>query len=221
MTDVMERAQKSLGRSDSAVHRRVLQLVDQKLSAGLPAGFVVDVGCGAGGLSAALRKRFGRYAGVDVVRHEGFPEDAEFFQVNLDTGRIGLPDGCADLVVAAETIEHVENPRAFVRELCRITKPGGRILVSTPNQLSWLSKLTFLLKNRFTAFQERDYPAHITALLEIDLLRIFQECGLTDLELAYTHLGRIVFTSSHYPERVAKLFPRALSDNLLLMGTKS
>ncbi len=51
------------------------------------------------------------------------------------------------------------------------------MIVTTPNQLSLLSKLTLVLKNEFNAFQAGSYPAHLTALLEADLRRIGVECG--------------------------------------------
>jgi len=38
--------------------------------------------------------------------------------------------------------QHLEHPRAFVRELVRITKPGGSVLLRTPDQLSALSVVT-------------------------------------------------------------------------------
>ena len=65
-----------------------------------------------------------------------------------------LASGSADVVVAVETIEHLENPRAFMRELVRLTKSGGAVIVTTPNQLSLLSKMKLVLKNRFNAFQD-------------------------------------------------------------------
>jgi 2-polyprenyl-3-methyl-5-hydroxy-6-metoxy-1,4-benzoquinol methylase len=132
-----------------------------------------------------------------------------------------LPDDCADAVVAVETIEHLENPRAFLRELARLAKPGGWVVVTTPNQLSLLSLMTLAIKHRFSAFQDAHYPAHLTALLEIDLKRIASESKLRDVSVAYSQRGRIVFTPWHYPRFLATLFPRALSDNVLLIGRKS
>ncbi len=87
-----------------------------------------------------------------------------------------MPDEAADVVAAVETIEHLENPRAFVRELVRLVKPDGWVIVTTPNQLSLLSLITLLIKHRFSAFQDVHYPAHLTALLEVDLKRIAAEC---------------------------------------------
>jgi hypothetical protein len=92
--------------------------------------------------------------------------------------------------------------------------------VTTPNQLSALSLLTLLVKGRFSAFQERDYPAHRTALLEIDLRRIAAECGLEDVEIAYSRRGRVPLTPWHYPAPIAGVLPRRLSDNLALIGRR-
>jgi 2-polyprenyl-3-methyl-5-hydroxy-6-metoxy-1,4-benzoquinol methylase len=167
-----------------------------------------------------VREQFARYVGLDAVRYQDFPADAEFHLVDLDTGRACVPDEFADVVAAVETIEHLENPRAFMRELMRLLKPGGLLIVTTPNQLSLLSLLTLVVKHRFSAFQEAHYPAHLTALLEIDLKRIAAECGLSDARIEYSLQGRLVLTPWHYPRFLARLFPRALSDNLLLVGRK-
>jgi SAM-dependent methyltransferase len=163
---------------------------------------------------------FDRYLGADVVKHQGFPEELEFCPVDLDAQRVPLPDGEADVVVAVETIEHLESPRAFMRELVRLTRPGGWVVVTTPNQLSLLSKLTLILKNQFNAFQQGSYPAHITALLEIDLLRMAAECDLVETKVAYSLQGRIMGTARHYPRLLSRFGPRAFSDNLLLIGRK-
>jgi 2-polyprenyl-3-methyl-5-hydroxy-6-metoxy-1,4-benzoquinol methylase len=154
------------------------------------------------------------------VRYEDFPAEAEFTQVDLDTGRVSLPDASADVVAAVETIEHLENPRAFMRELVRLAKPGGWVVVTTPNQLSLLSLLTLVTKQRFNAFQDTHYPAHLTALLEVDLRRIATECGLLSVSVMYSKHGRVAFTPWHYPGFLSNIFPRALSDNLLLIGRK-
>ena len=62
------------------------------------------------------------------------------------------------MVVSIETIEHLENPRALFRELVRALRPGGLLLVTTPNQLSVLSKLCFVLKDRHRSVPERALP---------------------------------------------------------------
>jgi SAM-dependent methyltransferase len=155
------------------------------------------------------------------VRYESLPQDVDFRQTDLDATRWPVPDELADITVAIETIEHLENPRAFVRELVRITTPAGLIVLSTPNQLSLLSKLSLLLKNQFSAFQERPglYPAHRTALLEVDLVRIARECGLDDVQTAFTNVGRIPGTPLFWPAWLG-LRGRAFSDNVILAARK-
>jgi SAM-dependent methyltransferase len=184
-------------------------------------GVLLDVGCGECQLHPFVRERFATYAGADAVRYEGIPPGIDFYKVDLDTGRVPVPDGFADVVVAVEVIEHLENPRAFARELTRLVKPGGWIVMTTPNQLSFLSKLTLLLRNEFNAFRDGSYPAHLTALLEVDLRRIAAECGWTDVTIGYTRSGRIPGVSWHWPGWVTRLLPRSLSDNILVAGRKA
>jgi SAM-dependent methyltransferase len=213
-----ERARQSLGSSNDAIYEMVGGAFARL---NLRAEILVDVGCGKGNLFPFVRPYCDRYLGVDVMSYDAFPAGAEFYRSDFDTGRTPLPDACADFVISVETIEHLENSRAFMRELTRLAKPGGWVIVTTPNQLSLLSLLTLIFKRRFSAFQDSEYPAHITALLEIDLLRIAAECGLCEVKLAYSARGRIISTPWNYPSWASRMFPRALSDNLLLIGKKS
>ena len=201
--DVERRARQSLGHGSQVIHATVARLLDPRRAAGV----LADVGCGTGGLAREVRGRFAQIVGVDAVRYEGLSDAVTFVGADLDSARLPLDDGSADVTAAVEVIEHLENPRAFVRELTRITKPGGWIVVTTPNQLSGLSLLTLAVKGRFSAFQERDYPAHRTALLEIDLRRIAAECGIEQVHVEYTRHGRVPLTPWHYPPPIAALAP--------------
>jgi 2-polyprenyl-3-methyl-5-hydroxy-6-metoxy-1,4-benzoquinol methylase len=210
------RARQSLGRADRATHAMVAAL----LAARRASGVLADVGCGKGDLADEVRGRFTRIVGVDAVRYDGLPAAVSFLRADLDGTRLPLDEESVDATAAVEVIEHLENPRAFVRELVRITRPGGWIVVTTPNQLSALSLLTLLVKGKFSAFQERDYPAHRTALLEIDLRRIAAECALDEVTVAYSRRGRVPLTARHYPAAAARLLPRWCSDNLALIGRR-
>lgn len=210
------RARQSQGISNAAIYRMVAEALAERQTGAT----LVDIGCGTGSLRPFISHLCADYIGVDAIRYEEFPADAVFRQIDLDSGHVPLPDGAADVTVAIEIIEHLENPRALMRELTRLTKPGGWVVVTTPNQLSLLSLLTLIIKRRFNAFQDVHYPAHITALLEIDLRRMAAECGLTDVATSYSHEGRLPLTGRHYPRRLARLFPQALSDNVLLIGKR-
>ena len=94
------------------------------------------------------------------------------------------------------------------------------VVVTTPNQLSLLSLITLATKGQFSAFQRADYPAHRTALLEVDLRRIAEESALADVEIAFTLWGRLPLSGWHYPAVVAALAPRRLSDNVAMIGRR-
>ena len=213
-----EHARLSLGSSHDAIYRMVARALAARRITG---ECFIDVGCGGAHLRPFVQGRFARYIGMDAVRFDSFPSDAEFHRFDLD-GHNPLPadDASADVAVAVETIEHLENPRALARELVRLVKPGGWIVLTTPNQRSLLSLMALVTKGQFSAFQDSLYPPHITALLDVDLLRIGSEMGLLDAAVEYTRHGRIPLTGWYYPTAVSTLFPRALSDNLLYIGQK-
>jgi 2-polyprenyl-3-methyl-5-hydroxy-6-metoxy-1,4-benzoquinol methylase len=185
---------------------------------------IVDLGCGAGSVSRKLAGLYRSYVGCDVVRYPGFEESSSvrFQAVDLNQPPFSLDAASADAVVSIETIEHLENPRALLREMTRIARPGGWVLVTTPNQLSLASKAWLVCRNQFQAFREAPglYPAHITALVEEDLRRIARECGLTSIAFRYTDHGRIPFTGAHWPSRWG-LRGRTFSDNVVMLAQRS
>src|SRR3990172_4251219 len=83
-----------------------------------------------------------------------------------DIGRVGGVDlneflpfrsRTFDAVNLVEVIEHIENQPRLIREICRVLKPGGRVLISTPNILNVFSRIRFL----FTGFlRGRVRPVH-------------------------------------------------------------
>jgi len=210
------RARLSLGSSSDAIYR----MVDEFFEASMVGGTLVDVGCGGGALWRVVSPRFARYCGLDAVRYDTFPMDGEFRRVNLDSAEWPVPAELGDVVAAIETIEHLENPWAFMRRLRSLAKPDGWVLVTTPNQTSVLSLLTLAIKHRFSAFQDAHYPAHRTALLPIDLERAAREAGLDVVRVVYTRRGRVPGTAFHYPKSLTSLFPRGLSDNLMLISKR-
>jgi len=220
--DVEERARLSNGISYGVIHDAVFAALAER---NVHAHCLLDVGCGIGNLRARLRGICERYIGTDAIRHGGFPADAEFVATDLETGRVALPNDSCDVVACIETIEHVENPRALMRELVRLAAPGGWIVLTTPNQLSVQSKLNLLAKNEFSHFRELPgfYPAHISALLEVDLARMCRENRLEDVAVRYSGHGRMPFTPRDWPRPLRAnegARGRAFSDNVLVIARK-
>ena len=147
---------------------------------------LADIGCGRGELSALLGQRSQDVMMMDSYRPPTLPPGASFVQADLN-GNWPIESGSIDMAFAVEVIEHVENPRHFMREFARILKPGGFGYVSTPNNHSLLSKLTMLLKGEHRFFQGLSYPGHITPLLECDCQRILAERKLRLIRFFYSN----------------------------------
>jgi SAM-dependent methyltransferase len=216
MNELTDRALKSKGKSSSIIYKRAAEIIELAAN---DRDILVDIGCGSANFKDLIGNQVKRYIGVDAICYSDFSGGTEFIKCNLDRESVQLPDNLADIVCAIEVIEHVENPRALVREMFRLAKPQGIVLVSTPNNINLLNKLSFVMKNQFNSFQEKPglYPAHITALLEIDLKRIFTEAGLGNINIFYSDCGRIPISSWHWPRFLkGSLF----SDNIFCCGTK-
>jgi SAM-dependent methyltransferase len=101
-------------------------------------GTVVDVGCGNGAYLAELARRgfAGRLLGIDLAagmlaaarsRLAGVENPAAL--VNADATTLPLRDGVADLALAPHMLYHVPDPVQAVRELRRVTRSGGRVVI--------------------------------------------------------------------------------------------
>lgn len=63
------------------------------------------------------------------------------------------PDGYFDQVFSIEGLEHFESPWTAVRELCRVLRPGGQLIITTPNTFSVDARLKYLLSGYFPRFR--------------------------------------------------------------------
>jgi 2-polyprenyl-3-methyl-5-hydroxy-6-metoxy-1,4-benzoquinol methylase len=203
------------GRSDDTIHGLIADLVEQ-LGA---TGDVLDFGAGNGELTRRLAAcgRFRSVTAIDLVRHAEFVDDHIPFIVSDLNEPTGLPAGSFDLVVSCEVVEHLENPRAVAREWFRLLRPRGSLVMSTPNNESWRSLATLLLRGHFVAFLDSNYPAHLTALLRKDIGRILVEAGFQQPEFYFTDSGGIPRLPSVKWQRLSLGLLRGLrfSDNLV------
>jgi SAM-dependent methyltransferase len=214
-----DRAAAIAARSGGVSHAAIYRMVRRAFAGGTRARLMIDVGCGRARAHAELSGLFDRYVGLDLLAYAEAPAGVPRVLANLEAG-LPFADEVADLALAVETIEHLENPRALVRELARITRPGGTVAITTPNQHSLLSLLSLAVKGQFAAFQDVHYPAHRTALLETDLRRIVSEAGLVDAQVHFSEHSRVPLTAFAYPRWLSRRGPMLLSDNVLIAARK-
>jgi 2-polyprenyl-3-methyl-5-hydroxy-6-metoxy-1,4-benzoquinol methylase len=95
----------------------------------------LDLGSDNGVVSLMLRRRGGRWASADMTEEAvASIRGLVASDVHLASGdRLPFPDGEFDCVAVVDMLEHVADERAFVAELARVTRPGGRLVVNTPH----------------------------------------------------------------------------------------
>ncbi len=100
---------------------------------------VADVGCGKGRFARIVREKHpgARVIAVDVAEAmlAHVPEGIERCAASMTA--LPLPDGCCDGAYATESLEHAVDIPAAVHELCRIVRPGGRIVIIDKNAKAW------------------------------------------------------------------------------------
>jgi 2-polyprenyl-3-methyl-5-hydroxy-6-metoxy-1,4-benzoquinol methylase len=206
--------------NDHFVYTRIEQIVrEYKLS-----GQVLDYGAGKGHLTARLRdiRQFDQVSGADLMSRPGdLPSDIKWIELDLNEP-LPVPNATYDLVVAAEVVEHLENPRSMARDIFRVLRPGGAAIVTTPNNESIRSLVSLLFRGHFVYFSDASYPAHITALLRQDIHRILTEAGFSHPRFFFTNHGGLpkVPTISWQSVSWGILKGRPFSDNILALAIK-
>jgi 2-polyprenyl-3-methyl-5-hydroxy-6-metoxy-1,4-benzoquinol methylase len=75
-----------------------------------------------------------------------------------DVQRIGLPGASVDTVISCETIEHLPDPVQALREFRRVLRPGGRVILTTPNYFGPFGLYRAYLRLRGRRYTEGDQP---------------------------------------------------------------
>lgn len=177
------------GTSNTELYSRVLTTIRKKLLSGR----VLDFGAGTGNLTKLLKTsgQFNGVYGIDLFERP-IDLDAEIIWIQGDLNEVSsLPTGEFDLITAIEVIEHLENPRAVMREWYRLLRPSGIVIMTTPNSENLRSYFSLAFKRHFWAFTSTSYPAHITALLEADIRRICSEVGFGPPQFDFQGRGGI------------------------------
>ncbi|RBY92870.1 methyltransferase domain-containing protein [Blastococcus sp. TF02A-30] len=114
----------------AALHWLAASRAEHIPPAASPGALLVDLACG-GGLMAPHVARLGyRHVGVDLgERGLRVAGDHGVLPVRGSVLAVPLADGCADVVVAGEVLEHVDDDVAVLAECARLLRPGGTLVL--------------------------------------------------------------------------------------------
>jgi len=105
---------------------------------------IVDVGCGDGAAlaAAATQNPQHQFAGIDWSADALRQARARGLTVvrGIIETRLPVADGAADVVIMSELIEHLVDPDGALEEVRRVLRPGGTLLLSTPNLAAWYNR---------------------------------------------------------------------------------
>jgi SAM-dependent methyltransferase len=188
---------------------------------------ILDLGLSRG----LLLERFRRYesvelAGIEIdeaeiarARERGLEPDRHFinaFEGNRMVARLPYADDSADVALAGEIIEHVIDTEGFLREIARVLRPGGAVVLSTPNILWWKHRVALLAGRYPDALDYRlrygDDFGHVRLFTPGLLAGLLRETGFVDVRVVGKRLGPIS-TLYRPPGALARALDR-LADRL-------
>lgn len=188
-------------------------------------GKLLDFGAGVGTLIKKIQNinRFETIDGADMMSIPAENAGISSWKQGDLNNTLDSESETYDVIVSSEVIEHLENPRGIVREWYRLLRPGGHLLFSTPNNESWRSLLSLILRGHYISFNDSCYPAHITPLLRKDIERILKESGFSNPHnFIYTDKGSVPKIPKITWQKISGGWLKGLrfSDNFLVLTQK-
>ncbi len=118
----------------------------------------LDIGSGTGNLILRIQQEYNvQSSACDYTDEFMKLKDVNVDILDLNDGKLPYHDNAFDLVTFTEVAEHLENYRAIIREINRVLKIGGVLVITTPNVLNMKSRLRFFT----TGFWSMFGPLHV------------------------------------------------------------
>ncbi len=162
------------------VHKAVMRLLSK-----VRAGSLLDVGCGGGFKAAAYAVLLGipleRVSGIEL-RENYVSQAREKFQVyflDIEKEPFPLPDESFDIVVCNQVLEHLKNIFRPLREMDRVVKIGGWLLIGIPNMAGLYNRLLILF-GRQPLSSAIDGP-HVRSFAHLSFVRFLRQNPNFDL----------------------------------------
>lgn len=143
MSSIIQTAERSshLDPSENVIFQR--HLIAYKEAAKLVNGTVLEIGSGEGYGIMELADKSKKYIAID--KYDSPIESNLKEKNNIEFRKMNVPplkfeDNSIDFVVTFQVIEHIKDDEKFVQEIHRVLKPGGKLILTTPNILMSLSR---------------------------------------------------------------------------------
>lgn len=178
-------------------------------------GRVLDLGCSPGHLAMALAKAGFEVQGVDLNAvwlekyAPGWATRLRITHTNIEQDPMPFPGESFDLVIFTEVLEHIAitDPRVVLGEIRRVLRPGGRMLLSTPNVAN-LSNVMALIQGENVFWPPEMFygsvDRHNREYTPAELLQLVERSGFSRHALGYMN------TWSNWHHVTAPLFHRLL-----------
>ena len=155
----MQTAERSshLDPSENVIFQR--HMIAYKEASKLISGTVLEIGCGEGYGISELVQFSEKYIGVDkfdtyISEDIKKQNDIVFHKMEIPP-LLNIEANSIDFVVTFQVIEHIQDDNYFLREIFRVLKPGGKLLLTTPNKLMSLSRNPWHIRE-YTPFEMKD-----------------------------------------------------------------
>jgi len=137
--------------SDNPIHQRLLSAY--VYAQPFLSGKLLEVGCGTGRGLEILVNAADHYTGIDKYESLTSELQKKYPQADFNAMVIppfkGIADDSFDVVVSFQVIEHIQDDTAFLKEIHRVLKPGGKAIISTPNKKMTLTRNPWHIREYF------------------------------------------------------------------------
>ncbi len=116
-----------------------------------PNGTALDIGCRYGEWSEKLKEK-----GYDVESIDIDPHYDGAKRVDVNNG-LAYKDNTFDIIWCSEVIEHLEEPKESIKEMIRVTKDEGMIILTTPNSFFWLVRILYIFGMQPSQIQNKGH----------------------------------------------------------------
>lgn len=185
---------------------------------------LLDIGCGSGHLLYQFRERFKSLIGLEYSPHrleqakanlEGWP----FTPIYGSAEDLSpLESNSIDQIISADTIEHIPDVYQAVKEIHRVLRPAGRLVINTPN-IAFIKKRFLLLTGMFPSTSQPNEGVSDDILFDGGHLHYFT---FRSLRLVLEKLGFVIEKQCGYGPlgKLHNFWPQLLSGGMQLVASK-